>query len=297
MFGQATPARNAATAFFLVLGALGFKFLVELLAIVPFFDPKSLTISAIPSYVLFWVTVASAVPLLLYIKRWNQTHDNKISAQQFFNWRRISKFALIGFVVFGFGIICLNSGLELIWPESSYVDENSLKGFEQFVVVNGLVDGIFKIMTIIFAAAVVEELLFRTFFISALRNWIGSSGAIIISAMLFTIVHSQYFAINPLLLLNVFVLAVTLGLVRILSGSVIPAIILHAVNNGISFTIINLEQLHPTAFGINELSAQFWFFVGIIFVFMSWIMMKTWMKYPMEIITQSFSEKADHESI
>ena len=145
-------------------------------------------------------------------------------------------------------------------------------------------------MTIVFAAAVVEELLFRTFFISALQNWIGSSGAIIISAMLFTVIHTQYFAINPLLLVNVFILAVALGFVRIFSGSVIPAVILHAINNGISFLILNLEQIDSTAFGINELSAQFWFFVGIILVLVSWMFLGNEMKYPIREQNYSTTE-------
>lgn len=274
MFKQSTPGKNAAYAFFLLLGTLGFKLLVELIALAPFFDPTTLTISEIPIYIFFWVTVASVIPLLFFIQHWNQTHNDKISSVQFLNWQKIPALALIGFIVIGLGIIFLNSGLELIWPKSTYASDNSFDSLEHFVIINGWIDGIFKIMTIVIAAAVVEELLFRTFFLTALRDFVGNISAILLSATVFTIIHLHYWSINPLLLFNVFLLAVGLGSVRLLSGSVIPAIVIHALNNGFSLTIINLEQFHPTAWGITELSIDFWFGLGIILVFAGWIILK-----------------------
>jgi len=271
MFGQATAGKNVLRAFLLLLGALGFKLFIEFLTIVPFFDSATLTITEIPSYLLFWVTVASIIPILLFIQQWNQRHEESISLVQFFYWNKLSNPLMAGLLLFGLGVIFLNFGLELNWPESSYLDKNSLDSFKYLVIANGWIDGIFKMMAIVFAAAIVEELLFRTFFISALRNWVGAGGAIFVSALLFTIIHTQYFSINPLLLFNVFILSVMLGFVRILSHSVIPSVILHAFNNGIGFCVVNLEQIHPTAFGINELSVKFWLFAGIILIIVSWM--------------------------
>lgn len=95
--------------------------------------------------------------------------------------------------------------------------------------------GLFFVM--VFLAPVVEELVFRGYFFQAWRNsWLGLWGTIIVTSVLFTLVHmGQY----PLLVLAMlFCFSVLLGLAREKTGSVYVPMAMHAVNNLIACVLI-----------------------------------------------------------
>ncbi len=78
-------------------------------------------------------------------------------------------------------------------------------------------------------APVAEEVLFRGFLFVGLRNSrLGSSGAIVATSFLWTIIHLQYDLFDKLV---IFVLGVYLGWLRDRFNSILPPIILHVVIN------------------------------------------------------------------
>lgn len=118
-------------------------------------------------------------------------------------------------VIFGMGILA-----------DKFMDEYSRKSLE--LIAEGIHSPIWYVLAVVVVAPICEELLFRGF---AFSGWVGKIGpwfAILIPALLFTCLHVQYGWAG---LLYVFVLGVTLGVVRWRTGSVYPCIALHAAAN------------------------------------------------------------------
>jgi membrane protease YdiL (CAAX protease family) len=82
-------------------------------------------------------------------------------------------------------------------------------------------------------APICEELLFRGFIFSALRNWRGPWPAALITGVLFGAVHGLSAPAQDLLPLAF--LGFVLCLIYQQTGSLYPCIVLHLLNNSIAF--------------------------------------------------------------
>ena len=72
-----------------------------------------------------------------------------------------------------------------------------------------------------------EELFFRGLVFSGMRR-LGAWPAVLVTALLFGLAHASIYRLLP-----TFILGVLLGVLRWRSGSVVPGIVMHAVNNGL----------------------------------------------------------------
>ena len=164
-----------------------------------------------------WVMVlqfALLVPLVLLIANF---------AQQ--SWRQTLAFRSISLKVLGLGLavyavyFAVQSGINHIWP----MDLGLLEGFANSQHLGLL-------LAMVFLAPVTEELIFRGYLFKAWRHtWLGAHGTILLTSVLFTLVHaSQY----PLLTLAIlFTFSLILGYAREKTGSIWLPIILHMLNN------------------------------------------------------------------
>jgi membrane protease YdiL (CAAX protease family) len=84
-------------------------------------------------------------------------------------------------------------------------------------------------------APLAEEFLFRGFFFGALRNWRGVWPAAIITGVVFGGIHGA--STNAEFLPPLMLLGVLLCLLRWRTGSLLPCIALHAINNSIAFGV------------------------------------------------------------
>ena len=86
-------------------------------------------------------------------------------------------------------------------------------------------------------APLVEELLFRCFLLPPLVRRLGGRAGVAISAILFGVMHiSDPQAVPPLI-----VLGAVLGWLRLASGSLWPALLLHIGNNAVAFFLLVLS--------------------------------------------------------
>ena len=90
-------------------------------------------------------------------------------------------------------------------------------------------------MLLAFVAPITEELFFRGFVFGVLREKIGIGAARSRPALVFGIVHVAGSPVETVGVL--FILGVLLCLLYERTGSLLPCIALHALNNGISFTV------------------------------------------------------------
>lgn len=84
-------------------------------------------------------------------------------------------------------------------------------------------------------APISEELLFRGYMFGALRNWRGPWPAALIVGVLFGAVH--VFGQEAEFLVPLAILGVALCVLRWRTGSLLPCIALHAINNSLAFSV------------------------------------------------------------
>jgi uncharacterized protein len=90
-------------------------------------------------------------------------------------------------------------------------------------------------MLLAFMAPLAEEVFFRGFVFGVLREKIGVAGGALTTGVVFGLVHATG---SPLETLGVLViLGVVLCLLYVQTGSILPCIALHALNNGLSFAV------------------------------------------------------------
>ncbi len=86
-----------------------------------------------------------------------------------------------------------------------------------------------ELLVAVFVAPIFEEIFFRGFLLQGLRRVLGDTWAVLISSLIFAIIHFSV-ASFPLLL----ILGIILGVMRIKTKSIWPGVILHSLNNLVS---------------------------------------------------------------
>jgi len=85
---------------------------------------------------------------------------------------------------------------------------------------------------IVFAAPVFEELFFRGFIYRGFADSrLGVAGAIVITALLWTLLHGQYDWYTKI---NIFALGILFGIARFKSGSILSSLLMHMLMNGMT---------------------------------------------------------------
>ena len=89
-------------------------------------------------------------------------------------------------------------------------------------------------------APIGEELLFRGFFQQVLeKHWKDVTRAILMTALIFSMIH-----MNPYWFAQIYILGIILGFIAWKTKSVLPALILHGMNNAMAmlFAFVDLEK-------------------------------------------------------
>ncbi|MGH7217863.1 MAG: lysostaphin resistance A-like protein [Candidatus Microsaccharimonas sp.] len=89
---------------------------------------------------------------------------------------------------------------------------------------------ILAFISLVIIAPIAEEVLFRGYLFGKLRKYVPLWLAILVTSALFAAVHGQWNVA-----LDVFVLSVVMCLLRVVSKSLWPAILLHMMKNGIAY--------------------------------------------------------------
>lgn len=108
--------------------------------------------------------------------------------------------------------------------------------------------GAWMILSLVVMAPVMEELLCRGVVLGSLRTRYGVVPAWLLSALFFGVLHVQ-----PLLVVNAFVLGLILGFIYIATDSIWAVMILHALNNAVAY--LQLASGHDN-FMFMDLAAE-----------------------------------------
>ena len=115
------------------------------------------------------------------------------------------------------------------------IDEELVRTVAELVRAEGLFSWLIRLAGIGFGAALSEELLFRGVILTGLRP-LGRGGAIVVSALLFTVMHG-------LLLPNYFVAGLVLGLAAMATRSILVPISIHLFHNIAALLLFNLTDI------------------------------------------------------
>ena len=109
--------------------------------------------------------------------------------------------------------------LLMLFPKEEYQNVTDMVGL-----------GGWAILSVVVCAPVLEEILFRGLIFESCRERFGSGVAVLVSALLFGLVHGV-----PVQIINAFVVGLIFGYIYLRTGSLLSVILLHVVNNGIAY--------------------------------------------------------------
>jgi membrane protease YdiL (CAAX protease family) len=118
---------------------------------------------------------------------------------------------------------------------------------DTFDAKNRMLDTIFAvrgpamIVTVALAAPLGEELFFRGFALPALARSIPAVPAVLVCGVMFAVLH-----LDPVGFVGLWEIGILLSVLRYASGSLWPAVICHAVNNGVAAAAFVLGLQDPT---------------------------------------------------
>ena len=109
--------------------------------------------------------------------------------------------------------------LLMLFPKEEYQNVTDMVGL-----------GGWAILSVVVCAPILEEILFRGLIFESCRERFGSGVAVLVSALLFGLVHGV-----PVQIINAFVVGLIFGYIYLRTGSLLSVILLHVVNNGIAY--------------------------------------------------------------
>lgn len=213
-------------------------------------------------------TVCFVVPAWFYSRKENKSFTS------LFRFKPVSSQALAFTVLLSLGLIVVTDTIDKwIAPMiNSYLDstigvlspelmsDKILEKMKEEFKIDSFLGGTLLILAAVFAAGICEEMLIRGMFQGALEKRMNAVYAVVISSLVFSFIH-----INPWGGIQIFVIAVFLGLIAWRTGSIVPTIIMHGMNNFIVIVFNNLEPETLLWYGDEQHIEPAMIIVGILF--------------------------------
>lgn len=153
----------------------------------------------------------------------------------------------VGYAVVALGVyFALNIVLSVfirIFVPAINLDQEQVIGFETAASLTQLT---LVLISLVVLPPLVEEIISRGLLFTGLRSKLPFITAAIVTSIFFGLAHLQFGSGNPLLwaaAIDTFILSLVLCYLRERSGSLWPCITLHALKNGIAFTVLFVAPL------------------------------------------------------
>lgn len=179
------------------------------------------TISAAVVYGLA-ILIVLGVPWLIKRRR---TTLKDIGLHRLLSWMDIV-WAPAGAIVYLILTALVTAAATVLLPFIDYAQKQNT-GFSQL---SSQPEYLLAFISLVIIAPLAEEILFRGYLFGKLRKHVSLWASILITSLLFALVHFQWNVS-----VDVFALSIVLCLLRVVSGSLWPSILLHMLKNGIAF--------------------------------------------------------------
>jgi membrane protease YdiL (CAAX protease family) len=94
-------------------------------------------------------------------------------------------------------------------------------------------DIIYIFISIVILAPLIEEVFFRGYMFKLLLDQLGDNPAILVTSVLFAVVHINLYTFLPILIMGG-----VMGWARKRTGSIVPSLVMHSMNNLIALTVV-----------------------------------------------------------
>ena len=218
------------------------------------FSPESDS-NTLTSLSLLISTTFIAVPVIVYVINRGE------SLREQLRFNPISLNTIIATILLSIGLIILIDELDrlvyAIFGEPEYLEQL----FEQLKITS-LTSGVFIIGTTVIVAPLVEELLFRGFLQKQLEEgWQDITKAVLVTSLVFAIIHLNYYWI-----VQIYALGVILGYLSWYTGSILPGILLHSLNNGFAIALNNAGSSFEKIYDWHGHVSPIWLILAITLV-------------------------------
>jgi uncharacterized protein len=181
------------------------------------------------------------VPALVYVVL------RKYDLKNIFRLKKVNFQIVLISIIIGFGISFIADGLDRLFQLFFSMPEIFEKQMLESFVIHSISDFAIIVLSAVVFAGVFEEMLFRGFVQKTFEKEFSVSQAILITAFIFGMIH-----MNPWWLVQISFFGVFLGIMAWKSDSIIPSMIVHFINNGLSIIFINLVQENDLFFNRSE---------------------------------------------
>jgi uncharacterized protein len=191
----------------------------------------------IGSFVNIIIWVLSILPSYLYLKpvsNRNKVISNKISTKDTFNWVLMG-IAVVSGIQYVVSLLTKDSNFDIV--KLSGANFTSIIGIALFIIQISILPAIF------------EELLFRKAMLTTLKKY-GNLASIVITSLCFALMHQ-----NLTQGIFAFLMGLVLGYITIKTKSIIPAMIIHFLNNFVAaISVIALSTNNTTVASVINIA-------------------------------------------
>lgn len=195
-------------------------------------------LQTVVSAIIYLVAIIIVIGLPWWIRRYKTTRE-EVGLQRLPEWTELL-LAPVGFIAY-----MITSGI-VVWVISQMIPAFNPMQAQQvgFQMISQRHELILAFITLVMVAPFCEELLFRGFLYGKLKKHTKRWIAIIITSVLFGAAHMQWNVS-----IDTFVLSVFLCLVRDMTKSLWPSIIIHMIKNGIAFYLLFINPMFLNTLG------------------------------------------------
>lgn len=175
-------------------------------------------------------SIIAFVPTFLVAAKMSRVKVSKIIP-----FTRAEKGTTLPFLLIGFGFLAISNILSNIF--SNVLKILGISNYEfDFNLPTGVNGFIISAVATAVVPALVEEFAYRGVFLGLLKEY-GESFCIIASSVMFALMHGNLSQIP-----FAFIVGLVLGFIRVKSGSIIPAMLLHFLNNFVSIILSSISD-------------------------------------------------------
>lgn len=181
------------------------------------------------------VLIIGAIPMLLIPVIYSKLRGYNLT--ELFRLRPVSWEVVLYSFLIGITIPVVGDEIDRIVQIFITIPPEFLKNLTAGLHAESAWDWILLILGAVLIAAASEELMFRGFFQVTLEKKGDITRAVLIASFTWAITH-----LNIYWMIQIFIMGVIIGFLAWRTGSIIPAILVHAINNMLSLLTINFED-------------------------------------------------------
>jgi membrane protease YdiL (CAAX protease family) len=196
------------------------------------------------------------VPVIIYLI------SKRIPLKSALRFNPISIKSVFAIILLSIGFIVIIDELDRI-VYTLFGHPDYLEQLVEQLKLTSIFNGIIIVASTVLIAPFVEEMLFRGYLQKVLEdNWQDVTKAVLVTSLLFAFVH-----LNLYWVVQIYLLGLVLGYLAWRTNSILPSLILHALNNGFAVALNNAQDYFNEYYNWHEHVHPLWVICAIILVF------------------------------